>query len=204
MRGIRLAVVVALMALAPVALAACGSSDSSTSSADESEISNAITQAATSGEASACTEFQTQKFTEQTSGGTGAAAVKSCEKDAANSASDSVEVTNTKVDGDTATVEAAFTGGFIDGQTLEISMVKDGDQWKVDQLTGFAEFNRDQFITSALGVITEQTSTDPSAPAGLTDCLQKQFDNATDQQLEDVVLSATGGETLFTPCFQGQ
>ncbi len=201
MKGIRLTVIIAVMALAPVALAACGSSDSSsTSSADESEISNAITQSATSGEASACTEFQTQKFTEQTSGGTGAAAVKSCEQSAADSPSDSVVVTNIQVDGDTATADAALTGGFIDGQTLEIALAKDGDQWKVDQLTGFADFNREAFISSIL----KQVAEDPSTSAQTATCLQQQFDKASDQELEDVFLNPDGGAKFFGPCFQAQ
>lgn len=197
MKSFRLAAIVAAMALAPVVLAACGSSGNSD---DEKQISAAIDAAATSGEASACTEVQTQKFTEQTSGGTGADAVKSCEKDAADSASDTVEVSNIEVDGDTATAEATFGGGFIDGQTLTIDLVKDGDAWKLDELTGFVDFDRDSFIASSIAAVGE----DPSTPAEATACLQEQFGAASDQDLQNLVLVAESGQELFGPCFGGE
>jgi hypothetical protein len=196
MKTIRLAAIFATMAMAPVALAACGSSGNSD---DENQITDAITKAATSGDPAACTEVQTQRFTEQTSGG-GGDAVKSCEKDAADSASDSVEVSNIKVDGNTATAEAKLTGGFVDGQTVNVSLVKDGDQWKLDQLTGFADFNRDAFIKSALAEVTK----DPSATAQVLACLKVQFDKASDESLEQILLSPNGGGDIFGPCFQGQ
>jgi hypothetical protein len=184
--------------LAIAALSACGSSDDN--SADEDAVTAAIDRAATSGDPAACTDAQTVRFVVQTSGGgglTGEKAVKSCEKDAADSVSDAVDVTNVKVDGNTATAEAALTGGFIDGQTLNIALVNEGDQWKLDQITGFATFDRDAFIAAAGGTIEKE---EPKAAA----CIKQQLESSTDQQLEDVVLKPDAANELFTPCFPGQ
>jgi hypothetical protein len=196
MKSIRLAAFAAALVLAPIGLAACGGSDNSQ---DQDDITAAIDRAATSGDPAACTDSQTQKFNEQTSGGGGGDATKQCEKDAADSASDSVDVSNIEVDGDTATAEAALTGGFIDGQTVNVSLVKEGDQWKLDQLTGFADFDREAFTKSALAEIAK----DPTTPAQAVACIKAQFDKASEQQLEDVVIG-NGGDQIFGPCFQGQ
>src|SRR5262245_53805225 len=129
-RAVAAAAVVAVFAA--FALAACGGGDDA-SSEDQDQITQAINAAAASGDPSACTQYQTQRFLEQTNDGTGEAAVKSCEQDAADSVADSVDVTDIEVDGDSATAKAAVTGSVFDGQTLDIALVKEGDVWKLDQ-----------------------------------------------------------------------
>src|SRR5262245_64790634 len=115
---LRLPVFAALCALS-LALAACGSNTDS--GADENQITAVITRAATSGDPAVCTQDQTLKFTEQSSGGPkGEAAIKSCEKDAENTAAQSIDVTDVSVDGNTATATAKATGNIFDGQTLEV------------------------------------------------------------------------------------
>ena len=51
-------------------------------------------------------------------------------------------MTNIDVDGDTATAKAAFTGSIFDGQSLDLALVKEGDQWKLDEFKGFSNFDR--------------------------------------------------------------
>jgi hypothetical protein len=163
MSRIHFGVLVAALALATAAFSACGSSDDN--SADNDQITAAIDRAATSGDPAACTEVQTQKFLEQTNGGQDA--LKSCEKDAANTVADEVDVTNIEVDGDTATADAAVTGSVFDGQTLQIALIKDGDQWKLDEFTGFADFNREAFAKAFVAEIAK----DPKTPAQVVTCL---------------------------------
>ena len=127
----------------PLGLVACGGDNGS--SEDEDQITAAIERAATSGDPAACTEVQTAKFTQQTSGEpsqSAAAAVKSCQRDASDTAADKVEVTDIEVDGDSATAKAEATGSVFDGQTLDIALVKEGDQWKLDEFKGFEDFDR--------------------------------------------------------------
>jgi hypothetical protein len=200
MKRIQLAALAAVFVLAPMGIVACGGDDSSQ---DEDDITAAIDRAATSGEAAACTEVQTQKFIEQTGdGSTGAAAIKQCEKDAADTPADEVDVTNIEVDGDKATADAAVTGSFFDGQTLELALVKDGDQWKLDEFTGFAKFDRDAMAAAVIGEIAK----DPNTPAEAVACIKKQFEAGSDQELEAVFLGTdkSAEDKFFGPCFKGE
>lgn len=68
----------------------------------------------------------------------GAEAVKTCEKEASEeSGAESASVSNVEVDGSKATADVALTGGSLDGQGVEVALVKQGDQWKLDEITGF-------------------------------------------------------------------
>jgi hypothetical protein len=188
--------VAATAALAALALAACGSSNNN--SADEDQITAAINAAATSGDPSACTKYQTVRFDEQTSNGTGEAAVRSCEKDAQNSVADKVDVTDISVSGDTATAKAAVTGSIFDGQTLDIALVKQGGQWKLDQFKGFANFDKAAFIAA----FPQQLQNEPGATPQAIDCIRTQLQQASEQQIEQTFTSSSNqaGNQIFGPC----
>jgi hypothetical protein len=181
--------------LAALALGACGGGSDSNSQ-DEDDITAAITRAATSGDPAACTDSQTAKFNEQTSGG-GGDPVKNCEEDAANTAADSVDVSNIEVDGDSATAEISGTGSILDGQTLNVALIKEGDQWKLDELQGFTDFDRDAFIEA----FSSELDSEGDVPAEASSCLKQQFQNASDEELQNVLLTPEGGQSLFQPCF---
>jgi hypothetical protein len=188
--------VAGIASLAVFGLTACGSSDSN--SADQDQITTAITQAATSGDPSACTKYQTVKFDEQTSSGTGQAAVRSCEKDAAQTAADNVDVTDVNVEGDTATAKAKATGSIFDGQTLELALVKEGDQWKLDQFTGFENFNKEAMINAFREQLSQEAGTTPQA----VQCVVQQFQQASDEQMEAIFTSSNpqAENQIFAPC----
>jgi len=76
----RIGVLVALAAL-PFAIAACGGGGGA-SSDDQDQITKSIQFASVSGDPKACTEAQTLKFTEQTTGANGQAAIAQCQQDA--------------------------------------------------------------------------------------------------------------------------
>jgi hypothetical protein len=197
----------AAASLAAFALGACGGDDNGGSSEDEDQITAAIERAATSADPRACTEVQTLRFTEQTSGEgeTGQAAIQQCEQNAENTAGDSVEVSDIEIDGDQATAKAAVTGSAFDGQTLDLGLVKEGGQWKLDEFRGLAELNREALIAS----FKEQLSSEEDLPAQAADCLAQQLQKASDQQLESFVTSSDdqAAEQIFGPCerfFQGQ
>jgi hypothetical protein len=183
-------------ALAALAFAACGDGNSE----DEDQIIAAIEAAAVSGEASACTEFQTQRFTEQTTNETGEAAVQQCEEDAGDTAGDEIDVSNIEVDGDSATAEGAITGSFFDGQTIEVALVNEGDQWKLDELTGFTEFDRDAFLASFEAELSGEQGASPEA----IDCLRSQIEAQSDQQLQEFLVGADpqAEERIFGPCIK--
>ena len=200
----RFAVLVVLAAL-PLTLAACGGGDDTTgssaslSSADQDQITKAVQFAAVSGDPKACTEAQTQAFTEQTTGATGAAAVKQCEKDANDTPANSVDVTNIEGSGDSATADATFKGRVFDGQTIAVELVKDGNQWKLDKAVGFKNFDRGAFIAGFKQELANQSG----VPAGAADCVATNLDKLSDQQIEDVFLNSNTQlqNQLFGSCF---
>jgi hypothetical protein len=181
----------------PFVLAACGDDDDG-SSEDEDQITAALDRAATSGDPAACTEVQTQKFIEQTGGGeTGQAAIKSCQKDAADTPAEEVEVTDVEVDGDAATAKAAVTGSFFDGQTLNLALVKEGDQWKLDELTSFDDFDRDAMVAA----ISEELASEEGASPQAVDCVAGQIQSLPEDQVQAAFLGDSDAEdALFAPC----
>jgi hypothetical protein len=196
----RFLVPLALLAAAPFLLAACGGDDSSQ---DEDDITAAIEQAGTTDEAAKCTELQTQAFTEQTEFASGEEAITTCEENAGDGdvAGESVEVSNVEVDGDAATAGADFSGGGLDGQTLTISLVKEGDQWKLDSLDEFVDFDKDSFASGLL----EGASADGDVPQAVLDCVEQAVADTPDEDLQEIYLSGDADQlfSLFGPCFQG-
>jgi hypothetical protein len=196
----RLLVPAAILAAAPFLLAACGGDDSS--SQDEDDITAAIEQAATTDEASKCTEVQTQAFTEQTEFSSGEEAIATCEESAGDGdvAGESVEVSNVEVDGDAATADAAFSGGGLDGQTLTISLVKEDDQWKLDSLDEFVVFDKETFASGLL----EGAASGGETPQAVLDCVEQAVADTPEEELQTIYLSGDQDELLglFGACFQ--
>ena len=194
----KLALLIAALSSA-FALAACGSDDSSE---DEDQITDAIETAATSGEPSTCTELQTQRFNEQTQFETGDAALATCKEQALDVAAESVEVSNIEVDGDTATADTAFSGAQLDGQTITISLVKEGDQWKLDHLDEFVEFDAQAF---ADGIAEGASQGSDAAPPEIVDCLRNAITSGDPEAIETAYLSGDSSqlEGIFAQCFQG-
>lgn len=178
-------------------LAACGSSDN-----EEGQIEEAIKTSATSTDPASCKEASTQKFMEQTTRSKGSEAVKTCEKEASDgSGAKAVTVSNVEVDGSKATADGALTGGSLDGQEVEIALVKDGDQWKLDELTGFAKFDEAKVIASFESNFAEPSS---GVSKGQASCIVKSFEEAPQAEFEKALISGTteGFEEIAGGCFQ--
>lgn len=134
----RLLVPLALLALAALAVTACGGGGSSA----EDEVTEVIELAATTKDPSNCTELQTLRFTEQNTGEKGKAAIKSCEESAKEEEqAEEAKVSNVSVNGEKATAEAEFIGGSLGSQTLAIALVEEDGDWKLDQIEGFANYD---------------------------------------------------------------
>ncbi len=192
MRNLSLATFGVCLASATLALAACGGGGNS----DADQIAEQIDFAATSGDPAACTEAQTLKFTEQTTFETGDAAIASCKKNASDT-SDSAEATDVVVDGDQATAKVAITGGGFDGQTLKLSLVKEGDSWKINSLDGFIDFD-----PVALGkAFAAQAVESGDLTQAQADCVANNFANGNPQAVEAAIVS--GDASQLQPAFQG-
>jgi ABC-type glycerol-3-phosphate transport system substrate-binding protein len=163
-------------------LAACGGSDES----DEDAVIETIEIAATSTEPTVCSETQTLAFMEQTTGSSGKDAEKQCEKEAEEGENqpDSVEVSKVEVDGGSATANAKFEGGDLDAQTLELGLVEEDGDWKLDELTGFADFDSEGFVNT----VSEQIENEPGIDPGTASCFVEGIEELSDAELESVVI----------------
>jgi hypothetical protein len=133
----RILVPLVLPALAVLALTACGGGSS-----DEDKITETIETWATTGGPHICTELETQRFVEQNSQEKGKVALKTCEKEAAGEEkAESAEVSNVSLDGEKATAQVAFKGGNLGSQALEIALVEEDGEWKIDFVEGFANYD---------------------------------------------------------------
>jgi hypothetical protein len=195
----RILQVLALLACAVccgAVLAACGSSDSNK---DEHEITDAIVQSGTTDDAANCTELETQRFVEQNQFEKGTAAIDECKKPDGNNA-DSIDVSAIKVDGDKATAEAAVTGATFDGQTLQISLVKEGGKWKLDHLDSFKEFDKAKFVDAFTANLQKNGDFTPQQSTCITGALS----GLDDAALETLVLSGDQNQLVpvLGPCLQ--
>jgi hypothetical protein len=123
--------VLAVVAIGVVLALVLGGGDDPPSEADKAK--DAAKESITSAETSACTELATQDFLQRATGESGSAAVTSCEANP-EALADDVEVGDAEVTGDKAVVTATPKDGDLDGKELELTLVKQDDKWKVDDL----------------------------------------------------------------------
>jgi hypothetical protein len=166
-----------------LALAACGGGGES----DEDKIVSAIETAATSTDPAVCKETETLNFMEQTTGSGGKEAEKECEEEAkaGENNPDSVVVSKIEADGGAATANAAFKGGSFNGQTLELALVEEDGDWKVDAVSGFANFDR----TELLNVFTEKLGEEEAVEPRVASCIIEGLGEIPDEALESLVLT---------------
>jgi hypothetical protein len=180
----RLFLVPFLLITAALFLSACGSSGSS----DESQIEEAIETSATSTDPANCTKLQTQEFLEQSTSTEGSEALKKCEvEDKKGEKAKSVEVSNVEVEGSEASAEAAITGGSLDGQTLEVGLVKEGEQWKLNELAGFAVLNKTKLVEA----LATELESEANVSEELASCVEEGLEESSQPEIEKYLLSGS-------------
>jgi hypothetical protein len=178
-------ILVALLALGALTITACGSGSSA-----EDKITETIEKAATTSDPSNCTELETRNFVEQNSATKGAAAVKSCEKEAeaGKEEAEGVNVENVSVDGSKATAEVEFEGGPLGSQSLEMGLLEAGGNWKLDQVEGFAKYDG-----GALGAAFEKQFEE--SPEGLDErqanCIAQRIARSSKARAEELFFSGS-------------
>jgi hypothetical protein len=167
--------------LSALALAACGGGAS-----EEAQVEAAIRAAVLDPDPADCTEFRTLRYLEQGEQKPGKAALKECEEEAADptniNTTDSVEISELEIDGETATALLASDGGALDGQVVAIAAVKEG-QWKLDQVTRFVEFDATAFARA-----TEKTLEKRDALPEQITCIGKLLEEKSRQEVEALAL----------------
>jgi hypothetical protein len=169
-----------------LALAGCGGGGGDS---DESKVEEVIEKSISSRSPKDCTELQTQKFDEQSAQVEGKGAIKACEEQAGEGEEpESTTVSGIEVDGETATAEVAVEGSDFGGQTLEVALVKDGDDWKLDQITGFAKLDQKALAEDFEKTFAEE---EDSVPPELAACVVEGFEEASQAEVEEILLSGS-------------
>jgi hypothetical protein len=170
-------------------LSACGGGTSSGGGDDEAAIEEAIETSATStNPKAACAEFSTQQFMEQSTNTEGAAAVKQCEENAKEEqGAESVDISEVEVEGSEANANVALTGGSLDGQSLEIALVKEGSDWKLNELVGFTELDATA-LAESLGTSLKEEGGEAAA---LAPCIEEKFEVREQSEIEELVISGS-------------
>lgn len=136
-----------------------------------------------------CTELATRRFDEQLTATEGLAAIKTCEKEVREPNGDpsSLAASAIRVQGATASIHLIITGGTLDGQVLEVALIRAESQWKLSEIRGFAELDRPKFIAAFM----QSFSTGTDAPAQTTACVQTALAKAPQSQLEVLLFSGS-------------
>ena len=172
-----------LLLAAALALAACGGSSSG--GGEEAKVEEAIEESATSSDPSKCTEFQTAAFNENESGQKGAAATKACEEEteAKEDEAETVTVSNVKVDGESATAEVEVEGTGLNGQAVEVEVVEEGGNWKLNKFLGFTKYD-----AASLGeVLEKELGKEEGVSAELAKCVSEGVAGLSQSDAESMV-----------------
>ncbi|HVY77126.1 MAG TPA: hypothetical protein VG898_01315 [Solirubrobacterales bacterium] len=169
--------------VAALALAACGSSD------ETALVEETIVASATANNPANCKRLNTQRFNEQLAGESGPGALAECEEEAEKKEGlDSVKVSKVEVDGSSATAEVALSGGGLDGQAVEVALVKKDDQWKLDEIVKFTKFDAGQLAQA----FEAQVGAHPGEISHrLAACLTEAFASLSRSEAEDLRLSGS-------------
>jgi hypothetical protein len=207
-RSLRALICVSFLLAASAVLAACGGSGGDSTSeaiggADQAEIAHAIRTSVTSSDPDDCTRVETQRYLEQIHFVAGSAAVNACRQDAPDTSDDpdSVDVADIEVDGTTANANVTFHGGGFDGSTLSLALIRQGDQWRVDQITGITTFDLAAFQKS----FTQRLSSQEGVSAAGAACIAKALNSAGPDAVKGALISGDSSQllNLIGPCLSG-
>jgi hypothetical protein len=183
----RLLPLACFFAFAALVLVACGSGTS-----EESKVEEVIETAAASNNPADCKKLQTQGFTEQASHESGGGAVARCEEEAEEGEGvKAATVSSVRVNGSRAKAKVALKGGTLDGQVVEVALVKSGDQWKLDEIVGFTGFDEPKLIEN-LERELERSSGEVSAK--FATCFVESFDEGGKGEVEELLLTPAAEE----------
>jgi copper chaperone CopZ len=174
-----------LLLAAALALTACGGGGSGSSGGEEATIEEAIEESATSADPSKCTELQTPLFNETESGDKGAAATKACEEEAESDENnaESVTVSDVQVNGEKATAEVEVEGTGLNDQTVELEVLKEEGNWKLNKFLGFTKFD-----AAALGeVLEEELGKQEGVSGKLAKCVAEGVAEVSQAEAESMV-----------------
>jgi hypothetical protein len=203
-----LAPIVTLLAASVLASCGGGGDDGTTSSAAgspaaDAQVAQTIRTSIMSSDPADCLKLETLRFLQQIHFTSGEAAVKACQADAPDTSDDpdSIDVKNVAVQGDKATADATFTGGGFDGSTLALSLVKQDDQWKLDEITAIPAFDLQAFEKA----FTQRLVTNEGVQPQAVGCVANALNQAGAAVVKAALISGSSSHllNLIGPCLSG-
>jgi hypothetical protein len=113
-------------------------------SKDERQVRRAIEAVATSADPRYCDQRMTERYLEHTTGEERPFADEICESQASVQPADSLDTDEISVDGNRATALVTYSGGPLDGSTVELQLVKVDDEWKLDRVLSIPHLDREK------------------------------------------------------------
>lgn len=174
----------ALCLLASLTVTACGGGS------DEGKIAAVIEKSVTTNSPSNCTALQTRRFNEQNTQRQGKVATKACEEEAkaGGDRAQAARVSNVSVNGERATAEVEFKGGALGSQALEVALVQEDGDWKLDRIEGFAAYDG-KALGEAFKAEFEEN------PEGLSDkqatCIAEKVAGSSQEEAEGLFFSGS-------------
>lgn len=205
--------VLALVAVGVILALVLGGGEEKT---EEDRVNEAAEEIMTTDSKTACSDLATQEYAEKATRVEGTGAFDKCDEDPA-ALSDSADISSTEVNGTKATVEAKGEGGQLDGEEVELSLVKEEDKWKLDELIRTSITEGDKAESAVINTVLNFGSSEgPKACeylnfskiqelGGIEGC-ESQFENATAANYtpDDVNISGTNATISVTESKQNK
>jgi hypothetical protein len=81
-----------------------------------------------------------------------------------------------------------LSGGSLDGQALKLALVKDGDQWKLDEVVEFTKFNQAKLVENLEASLSEASA---EVPRQLGACVVEAFKQSSQAEAEELLFGKT-------------
>ena len=187
-----------LLLAAALALTACGGGSSG--GGEEAAVEEAIEESATSTDPSKCTELQTALFNETETEEKGAEATKTCEEEVEKeeNVTESVSVSEVKVNGETATAAVEIEGSALNEQAVELEVLNEGGSWKLNKFLGFTKYDAANIATFLEGKLNEEEGVEPA----LAKCVAEGVEGMSEGEAEAMIFEKKqeGLEEIATAC----
>jgi hypothetical protein len=103
------------------------------------------------------------------------------------------------VRGSTATLHLKQSGNNLEGQILEVKMIRVGGRWKADEILGFFHLDRDRLIAAFKEAFTQPGSVVPKKVAS---CIYYGLRHATKEEITEYLYGGSHAaiNELYDPC----
>jgi hypothetical protein len=180
----------------------CSCAEGATVAGAKAEIRQMFQGSSGESDVKACSTRKTQHFNEQTTRASGRRALQICEREAR--VAEDLVITDVAshivVRGSTATIHLKESGDNLEGQILELKLIRVGGRWKADEILGFFHLDRNRLIA-----LLKEEFTRPGAvvPKKIAACIYHGLRQATKEEITEYLFSGSAKAIrteLYDPC----